>query len=464
LKATTIDPLRPAASSSPAEAIAPQATEPAFAWRSELYAWFVVVVLALSLTLSLVDRMILALLVGPIKRDMGLTDTQISLLLGFAFTVLYVIAGLPLGRLADQWSRRAIGGCSVFAWSVMTAACGMAGSFGQLFAARMGVGVGEAGLSPAAVSMVGDYFPPQRRAKPLAFISIGATVGGGLSLVVGGAVLQFIGSEPMREIPFVGPVRSWQAVFFVLGAIGVLFSLIFLAVREPPRSERIQSVPAALPVREIAGYLRVHRRFFLSHFMGGSLAVMLLISFHVWMPTLLARSFGWSGVQAGYVYGLAIAIGGATGVIGAGVLADRLVSRGRADGHFIVAWIAALAAFVPLTLGPLMPAPELCVALVAVSVALLTMPVALVPVALQTMCPNEMRGQVFAVYLFVMSLLGYGVGPLLVAALTDFVFESEAMVRYSLAVVAVIGVPLCALSIRSARRHFHRMAVGASNV
>jgi MFS family permease len=442
-----------------------------WSWRSNAYAWWVVIVLTLGLTLSLMDRMIIALMIGPIKHDMGLSDTQISLLQGLAFTILYVTAGLPLGRLADRWSRRSIAGASVVTWSVMTAVCGGANSFGKLFVARLGVGIGEAGLSPAAVSLISDYFPKHKRARPLAFLSIGSTAGAGLAMMFGGAMVQALGATRSLDLPLVGSVKGWQAVFILLGAFGALFGAVFFTVREPSRREVGANHDPS--VARVVRFLWERRRFFAAQFLGPSLAVLTLIAFHSWFPTLFIRRFGWNSATTGLVYGGAIGLGGTIGILLAGWAAERVAATGATgatsatsatDATLRVAMMAAFGAIVPMALSPLMPSPPLVVAMLFLGVTLMTIPSALAPAVLQSVCPNEIRGQIFAIYLLIMSTLGYTLGPLSVALITDRLLQRESGLNISLAIVAAVCVPLSALCLAESRRAYRTLSPRSAEV
>ncbi|MBW8296345.1 MFS transporter [Sphingopyxis sp.] len=420
--------------------------------RNKLYAWWVVVVLALALTLSLMDRMIIALMIIPIQRDLGLTDTEVSLVHGLAFTILYVFAGFPLGRLADRGNRRSLAALSVIAWSAMTALCGAAQNFIQLFLARMGVGVGEAGLSPAAVSLVSDYFPAEERARPLSFLSIGTTAGAGIALMIGGAIVHLIGSSGRVDLPLFGTMQSWQAVFVILGVGGIAFAALFLTVREPPRRERSYESGAPSP-REVAATVLVRWKFFVPQFLGPALCALVLIGFHSWMPTMLIRHFGWTTAQAGYGYGGLIAIGGIGGILIAGSLSVSMNRKGGRKSEGLIAACAAAGAFPFLAAAPLMPSGTATLATALPGIALLTIPPALAPAILQGAVPNEMRGQVFALHLFVLSLLGYAAGPILVAFITEGFWKDQALVHLSLSAIAVVALPLAALSQFAARRN-----------
>ena len=437
----------------PARGTASAPATTTWSWRSTGYAWWVVIVLALGLTLSLMDRLIIALMIGPIKRDLSLSDTDISLLQGLAFTLLYVLAGLPLGRLADRSSRRGLAALSIMTWSVMTAVCGLTSSFGQLFIARLGVGVGEAGLSPAAISLVSDYFPKHQRARPLAFLSIGTTAGAGLALMFGGAMVHAIGASERMVLPFVGAVQGWQAVFLVLGAFGVLFGGIFYTVREPKRRERAAVQEAS--VGDVLRFLWRRKGFFAAQFLGSSCAVLTLIAFHSWVPTLFIRRFHWNTAATGMAYGGCVALAGITGIILGGWAAERWGRRGDLGAPLSVATLAALGAALPMAAATLLPSPWWVVAALFVGMTLLVIPAALTPAVLQSVCPNEMRGQVFSVYLLVMSTFGYALGPLSVAWITDHVLHAENRLHVSLALVAAIAVPAAAVSLAAARRR-HR--------
>ncbi|MDZ4373677.1 MAG: MFS transporter, partial [Phenylobacterium sp.] len=205
------------------------------AWPSRPYAWFVVIVLLLAYTSSFVDRQILTLLVEPIRADLKITDTQFSLLTGLAFSATYTIAGFPFAWLADRFSRRGVIIAGITAWSIMTAGCGLARNFGGLFLTRMGVGIGEATLSPAAYSLIADYFPLSRRATAMAVYSIGVFIGAGAALIVGGQVIAAVSQGPPLSLPVVGRLAPWQVAFLYVAAPGPLIALLMLLVREPLR-------------------------------------------------------------------------------------------------------------------------------------------------------------------------------------------------------------------------------------
>src|SRR5712691_1532753 len=196
------------------------------------YAWYVVLVLMVCYTLSFIDRQILSLLVGPIKRDLGITDTRVGLLQGLAFALFYTLLGLPMGRFADRGSRRNLIALGVFFWSLMTAVCSVARSFWSLFFARMGVGVGEATLAPSAFSLISDYFPRERLGTALSIYAMGIFIGSGLALIVGGTVVGAVTHLPAIDLPVLGTIASWRLTFLIVGLPGLLVGLILYTIRE----------------------------------------------------------------------------------------------------------------------------------------------------------------------------------------------------------------------------------------
>lgn len=425
-----------------------------FSWRSEFYAWAVVILLSIAFTFSMIDRMILTLLVEPIKADLGLSDTQISLLHGLAFTLLYVIVGLPLGWMTDRYSRRAIAGISVFFWSLATIACGITSTFSQLFLGRVGVGVGEAGLSPAANSLISDYFPPERLARPIAYFSIGGTVGVGLAYIFGGAIAQYVSGLGEVTLPMIGDIHAWQMTFFVVGIPGMLFAFLFFFIKEPARTSQLKAKSQSTPVGETVKFFLERKSFFLPHFAASAFAAMAILSLHAWMPSLLIRSHGLSVGQAGGGYGIVVLIGGITGLLFGGWYSDKLASNGVEASHIQVARLLVLLAIIPSVCAPLVGSLPLLYILATIGVFGLASAIALAPVALQIIVPNQMRGQIYAAYLLTLSLLGYTIGPTLVALATDYIFIDTALVGRSMALVAGIGAPLSWLCFTLSKRAY----------
>lgn len=313
------------------------------------YASYVVVVLFLAYTSSFIDRIIMSLLVEPIKRDLVLTDTQFSLLHGFAFAIFYTLMGLPLGRLADRTNRRRIISVGVFLWSLMTAVCGLAKSFGHLFLARIGVGIGEATLSPAAYSIISDYFPQEKRSVPISMYSMGVFFGGGIAFVLGGYVVHLASGAADLVLPVVGTIRPWQLTFFIVGLPGLLVVLLMTTVREPVRRDVFSLTNSSdegfddRSVRATLSFVRRNKRAYISVFVGFALLATASYGFFTWTPSFLIRTYDWEASSAGYAFGLMVLTLGTGGTLLGGVLADRALARGKPDAKLRVSIYAGAA-------------------------------------------------------------------------------------------------------------------------
>jgi len=406
------------------------------------YAWYVVGVLTVAYIFAFIDRQILNLLVGPIRRDLHINDTEVSLLMGFSFAVFYTLFGIPLGRLADRSSRRTIVAAGMALWSLLTAACGLAKFFWHFLLLRMGVGVGEAALSPAAYSLISDYFPQQRRATAISVYSMAYYVGSGLAFLVGGLVVGFASTKANWSLPIVGSVRPWQLIFFIVGLPGAFFALLGYSFREPSRkgarmikAANGRTIVACVPMRDVVAYMRENRATFLCHNLGFAFLAFSGYGMSAWIPTFLIRKYAWTSAQAGIRYGTLICILGTIGIVTGGKLADWLVRRGFDDANLRVGLIGAIV-WLPLgILYPLMPTGELALALLAPTIFLTSMPVGVAAAAIQEMMPNVMRGQASAIYLFVINLIGLGLGPTAVALITDYAFHNDNAINYSLLLV-----------------------------
>lgn len=405
--------------------------------------WYAVALMTAAYVLSYVDRQVLSIMVEPIRRDLGISDTQIGLLQGIAFSIFYVIAGVPLAKLIDSGNRRNIAALSVMFWSVMTAACGLARSFSGLLFARVGVSIGEAGLPPAALSMMSDMFPRGRLARATSLFMIGPYVGGGLALLLGGLLLQHFSGIAELALPWFGPIRPWQATLIAVALPGFVLALLLrMTVREPTRSHAEEAAPS---LRATGEYFWEHRRRWLPHFLAVSLVAMVAFSHMAWVPAFLARQHGVSAAWIGAVYGPLYLVAGIAGALLGGLVSvrsqaepTRAVSRG-----FIVATACLI---VPSIVAPLLPGPKLVLLLLAPSIVCYSVVIGLAPVPIQLLVPNRMRARFTALLALASSLLGVGAGPTLVGVLADSVFRNSSYGSLSLALttVAAIAAPVAA--------------------
>ncbi len=440
------------------------ASPPNQVYGSRTYAWYVVVILTVTYTISFIDRQIMALMIGPIRTDLAITDTQVSLLIGLAFAMFYTLLGLPIARLADRYSRRAIISAGIAIWCVMTAACGMAQTYPQLFLARIGVGVGEAALSPSALSLISDIFPPNRRGRAIAFYNMGISLGSGLAMIIGGQLVVMVGGAERSAWPIFGELYGWQKIFILVGLPGLLMAVLLWTVREPQRQERLAAQPGndgGIPIRDVVRYLGTRWRLYGSHFLGLSVVAILTYGFLAWIPQMFIRTWGWSVAQIGMAYGVVTLLSGALAVLFVAGFARYFTTRGHSDVYMRVALWACAFGVIGAILVPLAPTPAIAVlALVPVSVGTIAATGAGLT-ALMVVTPNQMRAQASAAYYFVVNLLGLTLGPTGIALVTDYVFRNDLMLRYSILVVSALAGLLAALCLTYNLRQY-RKAVAES--
>jgi len=404
-------------------------------YPSERYAWYVVGVLMIVYIFSFIDRQILSLLVGPIKKDLNISDAYIGYLYGPTFALFYTLFGIPLGRMADTRSRRGLIAAGLFIWSFMSAGCGVAKTFAHLVFFRVGVGVGEATLSPSAYSMIADYFRPGRLALAISVYGAGIYIGSGVAFLVGGLLVEWATKREAFEFAILGSVRPWQMVFFAIGLPGILFTLVLATVREPLRrglhSGAAKDPSKGIPFGEVMRYIRANWQTFTCHTVGFAFMSFVGYAGSAWIPTVFVRVHGWTPGEVGVRYGTAVIIFGTAGIVWGGQLASWLAKRGYTDSKMRAGLIGAAIHLPFIILFSLMPNPWLAFFAVIPAVFGVAVPFGVAPAAIQEMMPNQMRGQAAAVYLFVVNLIGIGLGPSTVGFLSTKVF-GEDKVQYSL--------------------------------
>ena len=413
-------------------------------WPKPRTAWYAVSVFALALMFLFLDSRIITLLVRPIKADLELSDFRFGLLAGPALIIVNALIAIPASRFVDIWRRNIILTAGVVIWTTFTTACGFAQTFWQLFVCRMGLGVGQVVHGPATYSMMADYFPRERLPRAIAVLQIGYVGGAGVSLIVGAFVIQTLLGVDHVVIPGIDvTIRNWQLVFIMVGLPGLVVAVLMGTVPEPKRRGRIIKLNKPMPLREVVRYLAKHWRLYAPQF--GALAVAAIESSgtQAWQPAFFERTFGWSPQRIGFTLGLAFIVAAPFGLWAATWLTERL-ARTRDDANLRVVAIAYTVGPAFSIAGPLMPNPWL--ALVCASVALAIGIGGAVPqnAALQSVTPNEMRGQVTALYLFVFAVIGMGIGPPFIAYFTNYVIQDEMLIHYSLSVTAALMLPAAA--------------------
>lgn len=410
-------------------------------------AWYTVFVLMLCYTLSYADRQILAFLVGPLKHDLQITDTEVGLLQGVAFAVVYTLFGLPMGALADRFSRRNIIALGVIIWSMTTALSSVARSFVSLAAARMGVGFGEAALSPSAFSMITDSFPKERLSSALSVYTMGIQLGSGLALVIGGLVAQAVSQMAPVAIPIAGFIPAWRVTFLIVGAPGLLIALLVLTLREPRRRALLVSssgVAVSFGLDQVFAQIRLRWRAVTGIAAMISCQATCNYALLAWGPSFFDRIHHWPKDRTGLVLGLLTLGCGCMGLFVGGYLSDRWQGRGIADAPLRVGLISL--AGIALTLAPAMLLPEAgwTVALLVPAVFFIGLPIGCGYAALQLIFPNQARGRVSAIVIFAVALSSLAVGPVLPGFFDDHLFHDPNRIGTSIALTvalaAVVGI------------------------
>jgi len=407
---------------------------------STRYLWYVVFVLTLASTLSFIDRQILNVMIGPVKRDLGgISDTQVSLIMGLAFALFYNVMSIPMGRLADRADRRKLMVFGVAGWSVMTALCGTAGQYWQLFLARMGVGVGEATLGPAANSTLADLFTRDRLPLAIGLVSASPFIGQGLANILGGPLIDYLEATPNVHLPVLGEVFSWQMVFLVVGLPGLLVALLVLTTREPARQGRVRAGTDAVPFREVWTFIKSRGALFLLMFTAYLCLSTQGFSLFSWLVEYYVRNHGWTRTEIGLTYGTIALVVGISGSVLAGYWAGKWIAKGRTDATLRIVMWTSLALLPTATAFTLMPDPKLAIALLIPVTFLMAMPSGLMMTTLQAISPNELRGQMVAFYLVAVSFLSYTFAPSLPAIISDYVFGSELALGKAISILAAVN-------------------------
>ena len=423
-------------------------------WPSAIEGWVVTILLLIAFTFSFVDRQVLNLLVEPIRLDLQVTDTQISFLQGLAFAVTYILMSVPLGRMVDKYNRVGIMIGGVLVWSATTIACGLSKTYSQLLFARFGVGAGEAALSPAAWSVLSDYFRPTKLALPISVYLMGPYLGAGLAMIAGAEVLDWSREVDEVSLPIVGVVAPWQATFIAVGLPGVLIAGLLATIREPKRKGRLGALTDVPGWRAVLRYMWQRKKVYAALHLGVPFIVVMLYGLQGWTPTILLRVYGWDLADAGRIYGTLALVTGSAGVLTGPVLSRYLLGRGVLDAPLRVAVLGAGMATLSLMTLPFQSSGEMALVSIGCASFFVTLPLALITTVMQEVTPNNMRGVVNGMYVVTTNVVGLALGPTLVAASTDYVFQDTLAVAKSLALVAVFVGPIAVYLLNQGRQSY----------
>ncbi|WP_236711362.1 MFS transporter [Novosphingobium barchaimii] len=389
----------------------------------------------------------LALVIDPVRQDLAISEMQIALLQGFAFSIFYVTVGLPLGAFADVVNRRRLLIAGIMVWSAATIAGGFAQGFGSMFASRLFIGVGEAVLGPCAVTMISDLFPPHRRGKPMALYVFGSMIAYGLGSLVSGVILDMAPKGAFAALPVIGLLAPWRIAFTLVGAFGLLIVVLLFLLREPARRvEQASAGEAELKLSFVQGLglLKARKATFLPLYgslalfaMGGSVAT-------GWGAVFLTRAFGYQVGIAGQGLGTSQIAWSVIGAVVAGILVDRVGARSGAAGRMRLAGLLALAG-IPCSLPALAGSGSVAMAMLGEVMLVSAIYGTTMLSVISEIAPTKVRGFAVALYAFVMTVIGGSLGPLAVAWLTESVFASPLAVGRSMAVVGVSAFIVAAL-------------------
>lgn len=417
---------------------------------------YAVLILIFAYTISYVDRTVLTLMVAPIRASLNISDVQLSLLHGLAFALFYTFMGVPIGRLSDRMDRTKIIAVGVALWSVMTVLCGFANSFAWMFAARVGVGIGEAALSPAAYSMMADYYSGKRLVRALSIYQSAIYVGPAIATAAGGLLL----SQLSPQDGVYGHIEPWQQVFIIVGLPGLLVALLVLTIREPPRRGLGASEPPPT-FRAVLSHMRKNLGAYGLLIAGLCCQSVMWNGTTAWLPTHLIRSYGWEPADVAVYYAPIIAVCGISGTLFGGWLAGWMRERGRTDSNVLICLLAALTALPFGFAAPLMPTATSSLVVFACFLFCGAMPYGGAAAAFQEVTPNRMRGQVSAIYLFFINLAGIGLGGTIVALVTEHVYGGDQFVNRGISTVAAISAAVSVLLLILALRPYRKAMADA---
>jgi MFS family permease len=407
-------------------------------------AWLTVAILFMLYIRSLADRYLMALMVEPIKADLGLTDLQFSLLQGPAFAVLYAICAIPVGLALDRSSRRWVLFFCVLVWSAGAGACGLAGSFALLALSRSFVGAGESGFTTGAYSIIGDSFPASRVSLAMSIFVMGGLMGAGIVFLLGGPLVGLILDGGISHWPGLSGFAPWQQAFLVTGVPGILTALLVFVFPEPKRHQTASGPAAGGGYGEALRFMLQHPRCFVGIIFGIGLVYSVTIALQLWSPAYLTRVHGWTPGQIGVAMGIAQLLP-ALSLPLHGWVVDRLFTGGRRDAHLLWCLIALLLAAPFAVAAYLVASPWMTVVLFGCYMTLIHSSSSMGPAATLVVAPPELRGRISAIFVLVTGLIGMALGNFLVGVFTDKVLHDPMKVGTSLILLVIVLLSIAAI-------------------
>ncbi|MDX2221751.1 MAG: MFS transporter [Rhodospirillaceae bacterium] len=437
-------------SASPAAAAA--ATYP-----SPRRAWYALSIIAFGYIFAFLDRSVVGLIAPDITADFGLTDTQMGLLQGLAFALLYTLFGLPLGWYVDRFNRKWIFAGGMALWSGMTALCGTATSFMQLFIYRLGVGVGESTLNPCSSSLISDLFPPEKRARAFAFYTMATAFAGLSTALIVGVVLAALRDTPTVNVPLLGELKKWQVVFLAVGLPGLIPAfLLAFTVAEPKRMGLAAKVKGRATWGETRAFIGSNKIALGFTLLAAALVILEIYAAAYWHPTIMLRLFGWSPLQTVMTLNLFGAMCGIVSAYTSANLTNYFKRRGHPEAVLFTIMVGVIGCTILGAAGPLMPTAELAAVTLIAKSFFVNYPPAAAITAINEVTPNEHRGLTTALYVILTGLVAQGIGPVSVGFTTDAVFQDPKAIGLSLSLVVLATGVIAAVLLLYARPAYRR--------
>jgi len=409
--------------------------------RAKLTDWGIVLLLMGAMIFSLLDRLVLSVLLEPIKQDLGLSDGHLGLLTGVAFGLFYATMALPLGWLADRWTRKGTILAGMSLWGAATAASGFAGNYAQLFLARVGVGAGEAALSPASYSIIYDRFPRALLARAMSLFQSGAMLGSGVALITAGAMYDFFRHGGGAALPFISHLRPWQQTFIGVATPGLVL-IVAIAIFMPEPKKKFGE--SQLKRASLLSSFRENTFVYITLFGGAIGNVAAFYSMLTWLPSIIVREYGWEPSQIGWLYGSIVAVCSTTGLMTGGWLADYLQWRGVSHPYARIPLIAGLSSLPLMVLLGVSSTAFSTLIVAGLLHLVLVMPFGVIPAYIQVIAAPNARGQLSALYVITTNFSALGVAPVFIGFLSDNLAGGEAALRYSVVAVSIsFLVPCC---------------------
>lgn len=423
--------------------------------------WYALFVLAFGYIFAFLDRSVVGLIAPDITAEFGLTDTQMGLLQGLAFALLYTLVGLPLGWLVDRYNRKWVLAAGMTMWSGMTALCGLAGSFMQLFIYRLGVGVGEAALNPCSSSLIADLFKPKDRPRAFALYTMATAFAGLTTTLIVGFVLSQLRNTPVVDVPLLGEMKKWQVVFLAVGLPGLIPAfLLAFTVPEPPRTGQAAKVKGRATWGETRDFLMRSRVALGCTLTAAALILLEIYAGAYWHPTIMLRRFGWTPLETLMNINLYSAMCGVVSAYTAATLTNYFKSKGKPEAVLWTIMVGAIGCTVLGGFGPIMPTAESAAFLLIIKSFFVNYPPAAAITAVNEVTPNEHRGLTTALYVILTGLVAQGIGPFSVGYATDSLFGDPKSIGASMALVVFVTGILAVVLLLYARKPY-RAAVEA---